>query len=46
MIKLGGYNFNTILTEKQQKYYHDHQVKLVNMYIFQVKKHCLLIKDK
>ena len=39
-------NCNMILTEKQQKYQHDHQEKLLNINIFQVKKYCPLIKDK
>ena len=34
----------TILTEKQQKHQHYHQVKLINMDIFLVKKYYLLIK--
>ena len=33
-----------ILTEKQQKYQLYHQVKLINVNISQVKKHCHLIK--
>ena len=36
--------YNTILTEKQQKYQHYGQVKLINMNILQVKKYCHLIK--
>ena len=34
------------LIEKQEKYQHYHQVKLINMNIFQVKKYCYLIKVK
>ena len=37
-------NVNTILTEKQQKHQHYHQVKLINMNILQVKKYWHLIK--
>ena len=37
---------NMILTEKQQKYQHYYLEKLINMNILQVKKYCLLIKDK
>ena len=44
MIKLKMKNYNMILTEKQQKYQHYHQVKLINMNILQVKKYCHLIK--
>ena len=33
-----------ILTEKQQKYQHYYQVRLINMNILQEKKYCLLIK--
>ena len=39
-------NYNTILTEKQEKYQQYHQVKSINMSILQVKKYYLLIKDK
>ena len=38
--------YNIILTEKQQKYQHYYQEKFINMNILQVKKYCLLIKDK
>ena len=38
MIRLEIKNYNTILTEKQQKYQHYHQVKLINMNILQMKK--------
>ena len=31
---------------KQQKYQHHYQVKLINMKFLQLKKYCLLIKDK
>ena len=44
MIKLKMENYNTISTEKQQKYQHYHQVKSLNMNILQVKKYCHLIK--
>ena len=37
--------YNTILTEKQQKYQHYHLEKLINMNILQVKKYYLLIKE-
>ena len=37
---------NLILTEKQQKYQLYHLEKLMNINILQVKKYCLLIKDK
>ena len=33
-----------ILTEKQQKYQHYYQVRLINMNILQEKTYCLLIK--
>ena len=33
-----------ILTEKQQKYQHYYQVRLINMNVLQEKKYCLLIK--
>ena len=46
MIRLEMKNCNTILTEKQQQYQHYHLEKLVNMNILQVKKYCLLIKNK
>ena len=36
--------YNTILTEKQQKHQHYHQVKLINMNFLQVKKYYDLIK--
>ena len=39
-------NDNMILTEKQQKYQGYHLEKMINMNILQVKKYCLLIKDK
>ena len=39
-------NYNIILTEKQQNDKHYLLEKLINMYILQVKKYCLLIKDK
>ena len=46
MIRLDMKNYNLILTEKQQKYQHYHQFKLINMNILQVKKYYLLIKTK
>ena len=39
-------NDNMILTEKQQKYQDYNLEKMINMNILQVKKYCLLIKDK
>ena len=39
MIRLEIKNYNKILTEKQQKYQHYHQVKLINMNILQMKKY-------
>ena len=44
MIGLAMKNYNTISTEKQQKYHHYHQEKFINMNIFQVNKYYLLIK--
>ena len=35
-----------ILPEKQQKYQHYHQVKLINMNILQLKKYYPLIKEQ
>ena len=37
MIKLKMKNYNAILTEKQQKYHHYRQVKLININILQMK---------
>ena len=37
-------NYNTILTEKKQKYQHYDQVKLINMNFLLVEKYYLLIK--
>ena len=37
-------NYDTVLTEKQQKYQLYHQVKLINVNILQVKKYYFLIK--
>ena len=37
---------NFILTENCKKYQRYHQVNLINMNILQVKKYCLLTKDK
>ena len=44
MIRLKMKNYNKLLTEKQQKYQHYHEVKLINMNILQVKKYCHLVK--
>ena len=44
MTRLEMENYNMVLTKKQQKYQHFHQVKLINRKIFQVKKYYLLIK--
>ena len=38
--------FNMILTEKQQKNQHDHQVNLIRMNILQVKKYYPQIKEE
>ena len=46
MIKLNIGNYNTILTEKQQKDQHYHLEKLINMNMLQLNKYCLLIEDK
>ena len=46
MTRLEMKNCNTILAERQQKYQHYHLDKLINMNILQVKKYCLLIKEK
>ena len=46
MVRLELKNYNTILIEKQQKYRHYYQVKLMDMNILQVKKYYLLIKIK
>ena len=46
MIRLEMKNFNMMVIEKQQKYKHFHMKKLVTMNILQVKKYCLLMKDK
>ena len=46
MIKLEMKNCNIILTEKQQKLSALSSKKLINMNILQVKKYCLIIKDK
>ena len=37
-------NYNTILTEKQLKYQHYHQVKWTNMNLLKAKKYYHLIK--
>ena len=44
MIRLKMKNYSTRLPEKQQKYQHYHQVKLVNINILQVKKYYHMIK--
>ena len=44
MIKLKVKKYNTILTEKQQKYQHYQQVKLITMNILQEKRYYHLIK--
>ena len=44
MIKLNMKKYNTILIEKQQKYQHYHQVKLINMNLLQMKEYYRLIK--
>ena len=44
--KLRDEKLNMILTEKQQKYQHYHQIKLINMNIVQVKKYYLLFKEE
>ena len=46
MIKLKMKNYNTILTEKQQKYQHYYQAKLINMNILQAEKYYHLIKEE
>ena len=38
--------YNIMLTEKLQKYLPYHQAKLLSVNILQVKKYCLLIKNK
>ena len=44
MIRLETKNYNMILREKEPKYKHYHQVKLINMNILQTKEYYLLIK--
>ena len=46
MIRLEMKNYNSILTEKLQKYQHYHPEKLINRNILQVKKEYLLIRAK
>ena len=46
MIRLEKKTYNFILTEKQQNFQHYHPVKLLNINILQVKKYCLVMKDK
>ena len=44
MIRVEMKKYNTILTEKQQKYKHYSRVKLINMNILQEKNYYLLIR--
>ena len=44
MIRLEIKSYNTILTDKQQKYQRYHQVKLINMNILQVKKYLIKVE--
>ena len=44
--KIRDENCNRILTEKKEKYQHYHLKKLINLNILQLKKYCLLTKDK
>ena len=46
MIRLEMKNYNVTLIEKQQIYQHYHPDKMMNMNILQVRKYCLLIKNK
>ena len=46
MIRLKMEKYDTILTEKQQKYRHYHLERLINKNILQVKKNYHLIKVK
>ena len=46
MIRLEIKNYNMILTKKQAKYQHYHQVKLINMNNLQVKKYYHMIKEE
>ena len=46
MIRLEMKNYNTILTEKQQKYRLDHLEKLINMNFFQMKQYYHPIKEQ
>ena len=46
MLRLEMKKYNTILTEKQQKYRHYYQVKYINMNSLEVKKYCFRIKKK
>ena len=46
MVRLKMKSYNMTLTEQQQKRQHYYQKKLINIDILQVKKYCLLIKDK
>ena len=44
MIRLEIKNYNMILIEKQQKYQHYYQAKLININILRANKCCLLLK--
>ena len=44
MIECEMKNDNMVLTEKQQKYLHYDQVKLINMNILQMKKFWIMVK--
>ena len=44
MIRLEKKKYNNILTERQQKYQHYRQVKLINMNILRMKEYYLLSK--
>ena len=44
MIRLEMKNYNMVLIERQQKYQHYHQVKLLNINILQKNKYYLPIK--
>ena len=44
--KIRDENCNMVLADQQQNYQQYHLEKLINMNILQVKKYCLLIKNK
>ena len=46
MVRIEIKSYNMILTEKQEKYQHYHQVKFIYMNILQVKKYYFLSKVK